>query len=140
LSEEAASTERRASCSCGQLTVVCRGEPVRISMCHCLACQRRTGSAFGIQARFPRERVGSIAGPATQFVRVGDSGGRATLHFCPTCGATVYYEADWMPGHIAVPVGAFADPTFPAPTISVYESRRHVWAVMPGLDCEHIED
>ncbi|HEX9905358.1 MAG TPA: aldehyde-activating protein, partial [Propylenella sp.] len=33
---------RRASCSCGQLSVTCEGEPVRISMCHCLACQRRT--------------------------------------------------------------------------------------------------
>ena len=140
MSEEAASTERRASCSCGQLTVVCLGEPVRISMCHCLACQRRTGSAFGVQARFPRARVSSLAGHAMQFVRVGDGGGRATFHFCPACGATVYYEADWMPDHIAVPVGAFADPTFPAPTISVYESRRHGWAVMPGLDCEHIDD
>ena len=48
--------ERRAACSCGQLSTV-EGDPVPISMCHCLACQRRTGSAFGIQARFPAERV-----------------------------------------------------------------------------------
>jgi len=33
------------------------GEPIRVSICHCLACQRRTGSVFGAQARFPQEAV-----------------------------------------------------------------------------------
>jgi hypothetical protein len=131
-------TVRHASCSCGQLKVNCEGDPVRISICHCLACQRRTGSIFGVQARFPRERV-VIEGRATEFLRVGDEGGRITFHFCPKCGSTVYYEADFMPGFIAIPVGVFADPTFPAPTVSVYESRRHPWAAMPGLKLEHID-
>ena len=48
---------REAACSCGQLRVAVEGEPVRISMCHCLACQRQTGSAFSMQARYPNERV-----------------------------------------------------------------------------------
>ena len=39
-------TTHHAECSCGQLQVDADGDPVRISMCHCLACQRRTGSAF----------------------------------------------------------------------------------------------
>jgi hypothetical protein len=129
--------KRRASCSCDQLSVTVEGEPVRISMCHCLACQRRTGSAFGIQARFPAERV-TIEGSATKFVRVGDSGGRITFSFCPTCGATVYYELDGMPDVIAVPIGAFADPTFPPPRVSVYEDRRHPWA-LPQLEMEHYD-
>jgi len=127
---------RRASCSCGQLTLTCEGEPVRISICHCLACQRRTGSAFGVQARFERSRV-TVEGRATQFVRTGDEGGRATQHFCPVCGATVYYEGTWMPGSVGVPVGAFADPSFPPPTVAVYESRMHPWARMPDLKAEH---
>jgi hypothetical protein len=109
-------------------------------MCHCLACQRRTGSAFGVQAWFPRERVSDIQGRATEFVRTGDEGGRATFRFCPICGATLYYEGDWSPGRISVPVGAFADPSFPAPKVSIYESRRHRWAVMPDLDVEHLDD
>ena len=37
---------RLASCSCGQLTAQASGDPVRNSICHCLACQRRTGSPF----------------------------------------------------------------------------------------------
>ena len=50
-------TTRHAACSCGALKLTTTGEPIRVSVCHCLACQRRTGSAFGYQARFPRDRV-----------------------------------------------------------------------------------
>ena len=64
---------RRASCTCGQLTVEVEGDPVRISICHCLACQRRTGSVFGTQARWPREQV-RIEGYATECVRISDEG------------------------------------------------------------------
>lgn len=95
-------------------------------MCHCLECQKRTGSAFGIQARWPADRV-TTAGRATEFVRVGDEGSAATFRFCPTCGAIVYWTNGSMPDMIAVPVGAFADPTFPPPTISIYNMRRHPW-------------
>lgn len=123
-------TERHASCSCGQLSVVARGEPVRISICHCLACQRRSGSVFAAQARFPQDAV-TISGQATEYVRVGDSGGSATFRFCPVCGATVYFSLNVIPGFIAIPVGAFADPQFPAPRVSVYEGRRHAWVSVP---------
>ena len=51
------------------------------------------------------------------------------------CGATVYYWTD--PEHIAVPVGAFADPSFPAPRVSVWEERMHPWVGLPD-GIEHI--
>ena len=107
-------------------------------MCHCLACQKRTGSAFGIQARWPSEHV-TIEGRAQEYMRTGDEGSTATFRFCPTCGATVYWDNDTMPGMIAVPVGAFADPTFPPPQFSVYVARRHAWAVMPALTVEELD-
>ena len=128
---------RTASCSCGQLTVTTRGEPVRISVCHCLACQRRTGSVFAAQARFPRSSV-EIQGESSQYVRIGDEGGKATFSFCPKCGATVHYSVEgYDVENIAIPVGAFADPTFPGPSISVYEERMHTWVNMPP-DVEHM--
>ena len=46
--------------------------------------------------------------------------------------ATVFYATD--PELIAVPIGAFADPTFPPPTISVYELRRHPWVTVPAAE------
>lgn len=127
---------RTASCSCGQLTVRCDGEPVRVSMCHCLACKRRSGSAFSMTARWPAERV-TIEGDAREYRLVGDEGGTATFRFCATCGATVYFDADRIPRMISVPVGAFADPTFPAPTVSVYGNRRHAW--LPAVTPEDLD-
>lgn len=123
-------TTRRASCCCGQLTVDCTGEPIRVSMCHCLACQQRTGSAFGIQARFRQEQL-AIAGRAAEYVRIGDEGGQARFRFCPDCGSTVYWDRPGSEEFVLVAVGAFADPGFPPPTISVYATRRHSWVSLP---------
>lgn len=130
-------TARIASCSCGQLRVTCEGEPVRVSICHCLECQKRTGSVFATQARFPRESV-TIEGRATQWSRRGDSGEGATFNFCPTCGSTVSWEPTGAPDLIYVAVGAFADPNFPPPHVSVYEERQHPWTLALGqLPLEH---
>lgn len=125
-------TARQASCTCGDLRLTAHGEPVRVSVCHCLACQRRTGSAFGVQARFALDRV-TVTGEASEFSRTGDAGASITFRFCPRCGDTQSYEIDAFPGWIMVPVGAFADPAFPPPTASVYEDRCHPWVEVHGL-------
>ena len=70
-------------------------------------------------------------------VRVGDEGNLATFNFCPNCGATVYYTIQGHDDTVAIPVGAFAEPSFPAPSISVYEDRMHLWVNMPE-DMEHM--
>jgi hypothetical protein len=130
-------TTRHARCSCGQLKVEVTGDPIRISVCHCLACQLRTGSAFGAQARFPRGDA-RIEGHSTAYVRTADSGQRITYHFCPQCGSIVHYHLEQLPEVIAVPIGAFADPGFPPPRISIYESRRHPWAEI-SAQVEHCD-
>ena len=129
--------ERYAACSCEQLRLWAEGDPVRISMCHCLACQRRTGSAFGIQARWPAEQV-RIEGRYSEYTRISDEGEPRTSYFCPECGATVFWRPD--PEQIAVAIGAFADPGFPPPTVYVYESRRHPWVTLPEGIERHPED
>src|SRR6266481_661126 len=65
-------TTRTASCSCGQLRAEVTGEPIRVSVCHCYACQRRTGCVFAAQARFAQEAV-NIQGQGTQFIRIGEA-------------------------------------------------------------------
>ena len=117
---------RVAECSCGQLRATVEGDPVRVSVCHCLACQRRTGSAFGAQARFPADAV-SIEGAPKRYERISDEGESRTYSFCPECGATVFYELDSMPGFVAIPLGAFADPGFPPPVLEIWEDRRVPW-------------
>lgn len=123
-------TTKTAACSCGQLRVICEGAPLRVSLCHCLECQKRTGSLFGVAARFACEHV-TIEGRATKYQRRGDDGHLVSSHFCPDCGSTVWWELDVQPGVVAVAVGAFADPDFPMPARSVYQHRRHRWLELP---------
>ena len=106
-------------------------------MCHCLECQKRTGSTFGAQARWPRDKV-TFEGSATEYVRIGDSGNVIRFSFCSRCGSTVHYRIEMDPGLIAVAIGAFADPNFPPPKYSVYESRKHAWTDVPA-DAEHLQ-
>lgn len=128
---------RHASCSCGQLHLTISGEPARVSMCHCLECQRRTGAVISNQARFKAEQV-TIAGKATQWTRVADSGSKVKFNFCPVCGSTVYWQSESFGDVIVVAVGAFADPAFPAPEIAVWEESRHPWVALPeGMPPAH---
>ena len=87
---------RRAACSCGQLQVTIEGDPSRIALCHCLACQSRTGAVISNQARFRRDQV-TISGKSTEWMRTAESGNAMTYHFFPTCGSTVYWENEGFP-------------------------------------------
>jgi hypothetical protein len=128
--------KRTAACSCGQLTAVTTEDPIRVSVCHCLDCQRRSGSVVAAQARFRRESV-EITGLSTQYVRVNDAGRKATFSFCPHCSAIVYYQLEGQEETIAIAVGAFADPQFPPPTFSVWEEDKHAWVSLPE-NMEHM--
>ncbi len=117
---------RHAACACGALSVRCAGEPVKVSLCHCLQCQRRTGGPFGVVAFFPRADV-RPSGEDRVYERASDSGLAVVFHFCPTCGSTVWWEPARLPDLIGVAVGAFADPAFPPPTQAVFAEHRHPW-------------
>jgi hypothetical protein len=145
-SEPGAIKTRTASCNCGQLRVTTKGpHPDRIVMCNCYLCQKQTGSAFSIQARFPNEQV-TIEGKSTAFkfpidgakptpyrTCAGSDGmitnDVITSHFCPVCGSTVYYYRESDKARTGVKVGAFADPTFPPPMGSGFEEYKHPWAM-----------
>lgn len=128
-------TVREGCCPCGQLVVRCTGDPVRVSVCHCLDCQRRSGSAFAAQARWPAGDV-ALVGTSAQWTKRSESGSLATFSFCPQCGSNMLYRSDAMPDLVAVPIGGFADPKFPAPIYSVYEDRKQSWVEItsPGTD------
>ena len=140
---------RVASCNCGQLKVTCTGsDPDRIVMCNCFLCQKQTGSAFSLQARFPNEQV-KIEGKSTAWkfpiegaeptpyrtcagsdgVKTDSAADLVTSHFCPQCGSTVYYYRKSDPARTGIKVGAFADPTFPPPMGSGFEEYAHPWTM-----------
>src|SRR5262244_3320392 len=115
-------TTRHAACSCGQLRLTIEGEPSRISMCHCLECQRRTGAVISNQARFRREQV-TFAGEATAWIRTAESGNALTFHFCPTCGSTVYWEVKAFLGMSPLP--SATSPTRASPRRPSLYGRSH---------------
>ncbi|HEX8101200.1 MAG TPA: GFA family protein [Solirubrobacteraceae bacterium] len=116
---------REAACHCGQLRVTAKGDPFEVDICNCLACQRRTGSAFGIQATFKREQV-EVSGEHRGYARE-----EHTFHFCPECGSQVFQSSPEYTDFVVVSGGSFADPSFPAPTGSAFDSRRHPWVGLP---------
>ena len=145
-SEEGTVKTRIASCNCGQLRVIVTGpDPDRVVMCNCFLCQKQTGSAFSVQARYPNEQV-KIEGKSTAWTfpiegaepvkyrtcagtdGITNSGGDVvTSHFCPVCGSTVYYYRKSDPARTGVRVGAFADKAFLPPMGSGFEEYKHAW-------------
>jgi len=123
-------TGRTASCQCGQLRIEISAEPRSVGVCHCLACQKRTGSVFAAIASFAAPY--RVVGTATEYVRAGDHGARFRFRFCPVCGTTVFHTEEGVAERISVAVGAFADPAFPPPRFSIYDSRRHPWVSLPA--------
>jgi hypothetical protein len=124
-------SKRVAHCTCGALRAETTDEPIVVAACSCRACQRRTGSAFGISAFWLVEKV-KIKGDATRFVRAADSGRHTVFYFCAKCGSTVYWEIpDLRSGWLGIAGGAFADPDFPPPTISLWEKFKHDWVSLP---------
>ena len=139
-------TTRTARCACGRLEVKVEGEPLAVLVCHCDACQKRSGSVFEVNAQFAPEQVVEISGEAKTFngleldgVGVAGSNVGLEFHFCPTCGSTVYrtLEGD-PPPFFAIGVGNFVEPGFPAPAVEVYSAMRHHW-VTPVADATQFD-
>src|SRR3569623_573240 len=114
---------KTAHCSCGELRIDCEGDPLKVSACHCLECQRRTGSAFGVGVFYDRTKV-AIHGMSTVYTRGGDGGLSVSHHFCLRCGSTVFWYPEKRPHLVAVAIGCFADTAFPGPTLAVYLGTR----------------
>ena len=119
-----------AQCGCGALRLEVDGAPEAVVACHCVDCQRRSGSPFGVAAYYPKDNV-RITGESKQYTRTTAAGRLFHQHFCLTCGSTVYFWGPNKPDAIGVAVGAFADAGFPAPVRSVWEQSRHDWVALP---------
>jgi hypothetical protein len=118
--------DRIARCHCGALKVVASGEPERVYLCHCRACQRRTGTAFHFGASYQKTQV-RLEGAHKIYERAADSGFRIRFYFCPDCGTNLYWEGDRNPAVCGVAVGAFDPASFAPPSYSIWEESMHPW-------------
>jgi hypothetical protein len=121
----------KAQCQCGNLTAtIDDGAEPTVVLCHCIDCQKRSGSPFGAMAYYPEGAV-TFTGEAREYARPTDTGGTYATGFCPACGSTIYGKASRFPGIVGVTVGTISDPAFAAPARSVYEQSRHRWLALP---------
>ena len=127
----------RASCQCGQLCVSVPGPTKAVVACHCIACQRRTGSPFGVAAYYPEADV-KVAGDVHRFDRPTALDGVFENYFCPQCGTNVYFRGTKNPGMTGVAIGCFIDDHEMAPIRSVWEQSRHTWVTIPTA-MQHFE-
>jgi hypothetical protein len=126
--------------------VTVEGEPLAVLVCHCDACQKRSGSVFAVNAQFSPEQIVAIRGETKIFngleldgVGVAGSNVGLDFHFCPTCGSTVYRTIGEAPlSFFAISVGTFVEPDFPRPVVEMYSAMRHHW-VSPVPDAAQFD-
>lgn len=124
-------TPRKARCHCGRLELDCDGDPIKVALCHCQDCQRRTGGPFSVAAFYDRARVRIAHGAPRSFERPSASGFPVKFHFCGDCGSNVFWEPARLPHLIGVAAGAFADPNLCCPELSVWTKNKHAWVTLP---------
>ncbi|MGE0802111.1 MAG: GFA family protein [Lautropia sp.] len=107
------SIQRSGQCVCGSVRYVCIGEPERVTICHCLWCQRRTGTAFGAEVVFQEQYVTFSGLTPASYRHTSDESGRwLEIYFCPRCGSNLGFTLQAVPGVRTVPAGALDEPAF----------------------------
>jgi hypothetical protein len=103
--------EHGGGCMCGAVRFKARGEPSRVTVCHCAWCQRRTGTAFGTEVVFDKGQVEMTGDDIARHRHVSDESGRwLEVEFCRRCGTNLGFTLEAAPGVRTLPAGAFDDP------------------------------
>lgn len=127
-------TIRVASCLCGAFKIRTKGDPVRVNMCNCNACQRRSGSAFQLGAIFKDSQIIEMSGETRTYSRPAKQGRTIDLRLCPICGVSVCWNSVLIPEMIGIHGGCFAGQDFPAPTHILYADNHLPWVELPDAE------
>ena len=113
-------------CQCGAVTYKAKGDPAMVIQCHCLNCQKSSGTGHVPFAGFPEPQV-TVKGQTKSYAYKADSGGTATSYFCPDCGSTVFGRTTSFPGVMAIRLGSMDDSSAFQPQMNVYMKRLRKW-------------
>jgi len=134
---------KSGGCICRNVRYNVEGEPKRITICHCLWCQKRTGSAFGVEVVFDVNQI-SFTGESLQSYRhISDESGRwIDQHFCTKCGSNLGLSLEAVPGIRSMSIGSFDDPSWIEdagyPRRHVFTRSARSWSDIPS-DSESYE-
>ena len=117
-------------CHCGAVTYEAEVEPGTAAMCHCLDCQKLSGSVFRVGIQAPAETFRILTGAPRQYVKTADSGARRTHAFCGDCGSPVYSCAEENPQSYTLRLGALRQSAeLGRPARQIWTMRRHDWVL-----------
>lgn len=130
-------------CVCGKVRYSIIGNPLRVTICHCTWCQRRTGAAFGIEMLLQKNQVTFHSNSVSIYRHTSDESGRwLDQYFCNTCGSNIGLTLEAVPSIRSISVGSLDNQDWP---ISTGCTSRHVfvrtardWSVIPD-DVEQYE-
>lgn len=123
----------QGQCHCGAITYEAEVEPDTIAICHCLDCQRLSGSAFRANVPAPADGFRILKGKPRQYVKTADSGTKRVHAFCETCGSPVYSCATEKPLTYTLRVGALNQRhALGRPAQQIWTKRRLSW--IPKLE------
>jgi len=137
------SKAKTGQCVCGEVSYSIDGEPKRITICHCKWCQRRTGSAFGVEVVFDENQITINDQSVTRYRHLSDESGRwLDQHFCRKCGSNIGFTLEAVPGIRTIAAGTFDDPLWlqskSVQRIHVFTRSAQDWASIPE-DVERYE-
>jgi hypothetical protein len=122
-------TRIEGGCACGEVRYRLTAEPLFVHCCHCLNCQRQTGSAFVINLLIETGRVELQAGEP-QLVPVPRGSKKQKIWRCPTCQIAVYSQYT-TPRLRFVRGGTLDDPSSVAPDVHIYTRSKLPWVELP---------
>ena len=124
------SVGREGGCSCGEVRYRLTSEPLFTHCCHCLNCQRQTGSAFVINLLIESDRVELLAGEPQQVDLPRDDGSTQQVFRCPTCQVAVFSHYGFS-GVRFVRAGTLDDPSSVVPDVHIYTRSKLPWVKLP---------
>jgi hypothetical protein len=124
------SAARQGGCACGQIRYRLTSEPMFTHCCHCLNCQRQTGSAFVINLLIETDRLELLAGEPQAVDAPRDDGSVQRIFRCPTCQVAVFSEYG-RPEVKFVRGGTLDEPRSIAPDIHIFTKSKVGWVEIP---------
>jgi len=117
-------------CSCGAVRYRLTSAPLFVHCCHCLNCQRQTGSAFVINLLIEADRVELLAGDPKAVDVPRDDGSMQRIYRCPTCEVAIYSEYT-SPDVRFVRAGTLDEPRRITPDVHIFTKSKVDWVVLP---------
>ena len=119
-------------CACGAVRYRLGSEPMFVHCCHCLDCQRQTGSAFVLNALIETDRVAVLSGAPAPVAVPTDSGRPHEIFRCPTCHTALWSDYGRRGVLRFVRVGTLDDPSALPPDVHIYTRTKLPWVALPA--------